>query len=130
MRRLPHLADFRTKVLDGSGSWRIQQMKRRGKTKITMLIRRMFVGIGRRNGTAVRRMLANLGKTVADSPICKRSDTQRQQKRLQNQRINSRRADQRLPELPPLQPNVGQLDSHLQEIMLIPCSIPQNCLKL
>ena len=60
MRRLPHLADFRTNVLDGYGSWRIQQMKRPGKTKITMMIRRMLLLIGRGEGAAVRRMQAKL----------------------------------------------------------------------
>ena len=61
MRRLPHLADFRTNVLDGYGSWRIQQVERPGKTKITMVIRRMFLLIGRREGAAVRRMQTKLG---------------------------------------------------------------------
>jgi hypothetical protein len=68
MRRLPHLADFETDVLDSYRAWRIQEVKCSGKTKITMVIRRMLVRIGGRERTAVRRMQAELRwrKTVKD----------------------------------------------------------------
>jgi hypothetical protein len=61
MRRLPHLADFETNVLDSYRAWPIQEVKCSGKTKITMVIRRMLVRIGRREGAAVRRVQAKLG---------------------------------------------------------------------
>jgi hypothetical protein len=61
MRRLAHLADFRTNVLDGYRAWRIQEVKCSGKAKITMVIRRMLVWIGRREGAAVCRMQTKLG---------------------------------------------------------------------
>ena len=57
---MPHLADFETNVLDGYRAWRIQEVKRSGKTKITMMIRRVLIWIGRRKRAAVRRMQAEL----------------------------------------------------------------------
>ena len=61
MRRLPYLADFETNVLDGYWAGRTQEVKCSGKTKIAMVIRRMLVRIGRREGAAVRRMQTKLG---------------------------------------------------------------------
>ena len=60
MRRLPHLADFEANVFDSYRAWRIQEVKCSGKTKITMVIGRMLVRIGWREGAAVRRVQAKL----------------------------------------------------------------------
>jgi len=61
MRRLPHLADFETNVLDSYRAWRIQEVKCSGKTKITMVIRRMLMLVVGREGGTVSGMLAELG---------------------------------------------------------------------
>ncbi len=61
MRRLQYRADFGTNVLDGYRSWCIQEVECSGKTKITMMIRRMFLLVGRREGVAVRLVQTQLG---------------------------------------------------------------------
>jgi hypothetical protein len=58
---LPHLADFRTNVVNGCRAWRIQQVERAGKTEITMVIGRMFLLVGRRKRAAVGCVQAKLG---------------------------------------------------------------------
>jgi len=47
--------------VDDYWSWGIQEMKGAGKTKLTMVIRRMFLLIARRKRTAIRRMQTKLG---------------------------------------------------------------------
>ena len=61
MRRLPSLAGFRTIVLDRYRSRSIQGVKCCCKTKGTMVIRRMVVPVGGRDGATVSRMLTKLG---------------------------------------------------------------------
>jgi len=75
-------------------------MKCAGKTKCTMVIRRMLVLVGRRERTPVRPMQAKLGerKFVNDSSIRYLDANDRQQKRLHNKRIDNRSADQPSPE--------------------------------
>ena len=65
MRRLPHLADFRANVLNGQRSRSIKQVKGAGETKIAMIVRRVFLLVGRRDRAAVRCVLAELGERKA-----------------------------------------------------------------
>ncbi|SHH97400.1 hypothetical protein SAMN05443248_7224 [Bradyrhizobium erythrophlei] len=61
MRRLPSLAGLRTNVLDRYRSRSIQEVKCCCKTEDTMVVRRMVVLVGGRDGATVSRMLTKLG---------------------------------------------------------------------
>jgi hypothetical protein len=97
---LPFRADFRPNVLDRYRSRGIQEVEGAGKTKYTMVIRRMFGLINRRKRAPVSPMQAELGerKFVKGGSIRYLNANDRQQKRLHNKRIDNRRAKQPSPE--------------------------------
>ena len=97
---MPYLADLRTKVLDCYRSWSIQEMKSSGKTKRTMVIRGVLGRAGGRERTAVGRVPAKLGqrKAVNGGSIGERGIFDHQYKRLHNERIDKRHANQPSPE--------------------------------
>jgi hypothetical protein len=87
-------------VLDRYRSWSIQEVKCSGKTKYAVVMPMVFGLVGRRDRTTVRRIQAKLGerKIVKGGSIGHLGADDRQQERLHNQRINSRRANQPSPE--------------------------------
>ena len=99
---MPLRVDFRPKVLDRYRSRGIQEVESAGKTKHTMVIRRMFGLISRGERAPVSPMQAKLGerKFVKGGSIRYLNAYDNQQKRLHNKRIDSRRANQPSPEGP------------------------------
>jgi hypothetical protein len=97
---LPFRADFRPKVLDRYRSRGIQGVECAGKTKYTMVIRRMFGLINRRERAPVSPMQAKLGKRklVKRGSIRYLNANDCQQQRLHNKRTDNRRANQPSPE--------------------------------
>lgn len=97
---MPFRADFRPKVLDRYRSRGIQEVECAGETKYTMVIRRMFGLINRRERAPISPMQAKLGerKFVKGGSIRYLNAKDRQQKRLHNKSIDNRRANQPSPE--------------------------------
>jgi hypothetical protein len=120
MRCLLNPANLRTKALDSYRPWPIQQMKRPGKTKFAVM-RRLFLMVGGRDGAAIRRVKAKLGpgKTVKCRSLRKLRACERKQKRLHNERIDGRRADQPLPVSPPSRAGLVRPDAHQRELTRI-----------
>jgi hypothetical protein len=96
---LPFPADFRPDVLDHYRSRGIQEVEGAGKTKYTMVIRKMFGLINRRERASISPMQAKLGarKFVEGGSIGYLNANDRQQKRLHHKRIDNCRANQPSP---------------------------------
>jgi hypothetical protein len=95
-------------------------MERSGKAKQTVIIRRKFLLVGRRNRTAVSLMQAQLRQQgiIKSGSLGKLSTNCRNEQRLRDKRVDRYRADQASPEAPS-RIRLISLGSHAHELVLL-----------